>query len=178
MRTRLIALAVFALIGVTAFAPAPFMKSDHGKGGRGGDVLAQLQGTWKVADKQRRGPNGEVMQYSTSQRIVIAKGTWQFARPGVGVGGPGGGVMGKAKGGPGASSYKIVLDASRRPVEFRLKRATTTNADYMVGIIHPSGDTVKIAYCLGTAFRRQEVPMPRSFEDVPEGWYVMTLKRE
>ena len=41
----------------------------------------------------------------------------------------------------------------------------------MVGIIHPSGDTVKIVYCLGTAFRRQEVAMPRDFENVPEGWY-------
>jgi uncharacterized protein (TIGR03067 family) len=178
MRTRLIALAVFALIGVTAFAPAPFMKSDHGKGGRGGDVLAQLQGTWKIADKQRMGPNGQLMKYSTAQCIVIEKETWQFTTMrGAGLGGGPPIAKGKAKGGFGAS-YKIVLDASRRPVEFRLKRTTTTGTDYMVGIIHPSGDTVKIAYCLGTAFRRQEVPMPRSFDDVPEGWYSMTLKRE
>ena len=75
-------------------------------------------------------------------------------------------------------SYKLVLDASHRPVAFRLKRTTTTGTDYWVGILMPLGDKVKIAYCLGTTFRRQEVPMPSNFEDVPENWYVMTLKRE
>ena len=127
MCTRLIALAVFALIGVTAFCPGPVREVRPGKGGRGGDVLAaRPQGTWKIADKQRRGPNGEVMKYSTSQRIVIEKETWQFtSRPAAcGVGGPWRG-MGKARAGRGAS-YKIVLDAHRRPVEFRLKRTTTT----------------------------------------------------
>ena len=79
MRTRLIALAVFALIGVTAFAPAPFMKSKHGKK-RGGDVLAMLQGTWSITEKTRKGPNGELMKYSTTQRIVIEKESWQFSR--------------------------------------------------------------------------------------------------
>src|SRR5258707_1084028 len=124
MRTRLIALAVFALIGVTAFAPAPFMKSDHGKGGRGGDVLARLQGTWKVAEKTRMGPNGEMMKYSSSQAVIIEKETWRYSSlrgGGVAGGGPGPGAgKGKAKGGFG-TSYKIVLDTSRRPVEFRLK---------------------------------------------------------
>src|SRR3954451_23619930 len=96
MRTRLIALAVFALIGVTAFAPAPFMKSDHGKK-RGGDVLSLLQGTWKIADKTRT-MNGELMKYSTSQRIIIEKETWQFStlRAPAG-GGPGGGAAPKGK---------------------------------------------------------------------------------
>jgi hypothetical protein len=181
MRTRLIALAVFALIGAAAFAPAPFMKSDHGKN-RGRDVLSMLQGTWSIAEKTRKGPDGELMKYSTTQRIVIEKETWQFTSPRAlaGGGGPGIGAApkGKAKGGTGAVSYKIVLDASRKPVEFRLKRTTSTSTDYMVGIILPLGDRVKIAYCLGTAFRRQEVPMPTNFEDVPEGWYSMTLKRE
>src|SRR4051794_29228181 len=122
MRTRLIALAVVALVAVTAFAPAPFTKTDR-KHGRGGDVLAALQGTWTITEKTRMGPNGALSKYSTTtQKVQIEDGLWRFVSANEGK------LKAKAggKGGFGArASYKIVLDHHRRPVEFRLKRTTT-----------------------------------------------------
>jgi hypothetical protein len=177
MRTRMIALAVFALLGAAAFAPAPFVKS-HSQGRRGDrDVLAALQGRWKIVEKQRMGPDGQLLNYGTSQGVLIEEDNWQnVSRAALnGRAAP----RGKAKGGLSPLSYKIVLDTTRRPVEFRLRRSTRTGTDYMVGIIHPAGDTVKVLYCLGTAFRRGEGgSMPHDFTTIPEGWYLMTLKRD
>src|SRR5215211_1156208 len=114
MRIRFLALAIVALIGLTAFAPAPFVKPDR-KRGRGGDLLAQLQGTWSIAKKERMGPNGQVSKYSTAQKIRIEKDLWQFVSAAEGKGGRGapakggwgGGAAPKAKGkaGPFRASY-------------------------------------------------------------------------
>jgi len=184
MRIRWTALAVMALVGLTAFAPAPFIKSPRER--NPGDVLAALQGTWSTIEKQRAGPNGRMMNYSTTQKIRIEKDTWrtmtaaEIRKGGGGGGGPGpGGGKGKAFG---RASYKIELTTSVRPTEFRLKRTTgLSETDYMVGILQVNGDTVKILYRLGSsaAFGNQvEDVAPRSFDPVPEGWYLMTIKRD
>jgi uncharacterized protein (TIGR03067 family) len=177
MRIRWIALAVMALVGLTAFAPAPFIKS--GRDRNPGDVLAALQGTWSITEKQRAGPNGRLMKYSTAQKIRIEKDTWRsLSASEVNGGGVGGG---KAKG-FGRTSYKIELTSSVRPTEFRLKRTSgRVETDYMVGILQVDGDTVKLLYRLGSAaaFGGQvEDANPRGFDPVPEGWYLMTIKRD
>jgi len=177
MRIRLIALAVVAVIAVTAFAPAPFTKTDR-KRGRGGDVLAALQGTWAITEKTRMGPNGALTKYSTTtQKVQIEDGVWRYVSANEG--------KIKVKGGAGKGgafarpSYKMVLDHKRLPVEFRLKRTTSSaETDYMVGIIHVNGNTARVLYRLGSGFGRQQEAMPTSFDNVPEGWYSMTLSRD
>ena len=175
MRIRLIALAVVGLIGLTAFAPAPFVKSER-KRGHGGDVLDALQGTWSMTEKVRMGPNGNLTKYSTSQKVRIEKDAWSFVSA---LGGKGGGV-GKGKGGGfGGLRYKIVIDGKRQPVEFRVKRTNNAETDYMVGIVQVNGGTAKFLYRLGSfgPFGQNE-EMPRSFDVIPEGWYSMTLSRD
>jgi uncharacterized protein (TIGR03067 family) len=184
MRIRLIALAVVALTGMTAFAPAPFVRPDRKKDSN--DTLDALQGTWSMTDKHRVGPAGQVQKYSTSQKVRVEKDTWRFASAFEGrVKAPkgGGGLGGGPAGGFGGrtAAYKIVLDRQRRPMEFRLKRTTTTQADYMVGIIQVRGDTVRMVYRLGTGRGLGgivEEQTPRDFDKVPEGWYSMTLRRD
>lgn len=181
MRIRLIALAVLALGGLTAFAPAPFMRVDRKKES---DTLSMLQGTWSMTEKVRMGPNGQLSKYSTTQKVVIEKDSWRFstaaeakALKGV-LGGKGGGVGGGFAVAT-RTSYKIVLDNRRLPMEFRLKRTTPAETDYMVGILYVKDNTVKVLYRLGStlALRGQE-EMPRNFDTVPEGWYSMTLTRD
>jgi hypothetical protein len=192
MRIRLIALAVLAVAGLTAFAPAPFTKTDRRKDQA--DALDALQGTWSMTEKTRMGPAGQVLNYSTTtQKVRIEKDSWQFVRPGFaarggkgGKGGKGGGgglgggpAAGGFGGGPTSIAYKIVLDRKTRPMEFRIKRSTRTETDYMVGIVQVHGDTVKMLYRLGSrSGLGDDEPMPRSFDKAPEGWYSMTLKRD
>src|SRR3954469_19988163 len=107
MRVRLIALAVLAVAGLTAFAPAPFMKTDRHKGS-GGEGLAAMQGTWQVTEKTRMGPNGQWMAYATRQKLEIHEDSWQYvttlaAKGGFGKGGGIGGKGGKAT----SISYKL-----------------------------------------------------------------------
>jgi len=177
MRIRLIALAVVALIGLTAFAPAPFMKTDRRKDR--GDVLDALQGVWSITEKQRMGPNGRLLKMSASQKVRIDKDGWRYVSS-FEVNAPMAKGGGKGKGFEGGPAYKIVLDTKRNPVEFRLRRSTARDTDYMVGIVHVSGNTAKILYRLASSARRGEAQeeMPRNFETVPEGWYLMTMQRE
>jgi hypothetical protein len=138
---------------------------------RDGDVINALQGTWSITEKVRMGPNGALTKYSTAQKISIEGESWRFTSAA---------LKGKVpKGGP--IAYKIVVDRHKRhPVVFRLKRTTSadTTSDYMVGIVHVSGNTAKMLYRLGTGFPAGKDEMPRNFDTVPEGWYSMTLTRD
>jgi len=180
MRIRLIALAVMALAGLTAFAPAPFMKSGRDRAPRG-DVLAALQGTWSVSEKQRMGPNGRLSNYKTSQKIRIEEDGWSFVSSFALKGGKGGlGGLGKAPVG-GRPLYRIKVEPGRRrgPVVFRVKRTANDDAEYMVGVLHVSGDTIKMLYRLGSTFGgRAEEKMPTNFDTIPENWYLQTLTRD
>lgn len=194
MRVRLIALAVLAVAGLTAFAPAPFMKTDRHKGS-GGEGLAAMQGTWQITEKTRMGPNGQSMAYATRQKVEISEDSWQYVTTLAAKGGKGGGIGGKGGGGgfggkggvakATSINYKLVVDSKRQPNEFRVKRSLggingklgNSDVDYMIGIVQVRGDTMKMLYRLGTRSDASEV-LPRDFATVPEGWYSMTLKRE
>jgi len=171
MRNRLIALAVLAVIGLTAFAPAPLIRNER-KRDRDGDVIDALQGTWSVTEKVRMGPNGTLMKYSTAQKVCVEGEAWRFTSAAALKG------KGVAKG---AVSYKIVADPKRRPAEFRVKRAIgggDATTDYMVGIVRVTGSTAKMLYRLGTGGPGSKDEMPRDFDTIPEGWYSMTLSRD
>lgn len=170
MRIRWVAFAVLAVAGLTAFAPAPFVKPDRDRASKG-DVLAGLQGTWSVTDKQRMGPNGQLSKYSTSQKIRIEKDSWRNVLASE--------VKGKVPPkGLTKLSYKIVLSATSRPTEFRLKRTTGSELDYMIGIIEVRGDTARVLYRLGSSSFGEGQAKPQGFDTVPEGWYLMTLRRD
>jgi len=171
MRARWIAFAVVAFAGLTAFAPAPFMRADRDR--KSGDVLASLQGTWTIVDKHRMGPNGKLLKTFNSQKIQIDKDVWRYVSALVGKGG-----LAKAKGKAATIGYKLELVQSSRPTEFRVRRTGALEGDYMVGILQVDGDSARIMYRLATTALRAEQATPRGFDPVPEGWYLMTLRRD
>jgi hypothetical protein len=165
MRFRLL-VALFAVLGATAFAPAPFVKPDRNRDREEGDPLPRLQGTWSMTSKERMGPNGTVSKYSTtSQKLAIQDDSWSFVYV--------------AKGGPKLPArpmYKLEIEPGGRPARFRVRR-TTTDRDYMVGILTVEGDKAKMLYRLVTT-RPQDDATPDNFDTIPEGWYRMTLERD
>jgi hypothetical protein len=172
-RFRLL-VALVALIGLTAFAPAPFVKPDRKRDRDEGDILGKLQGTWSISSKVRMGPNGILSKYSTSQKLQIEKDAWQLTSAGMGKGGKGGGVAVKM---PARPLYKIEIEPSGYPREFKVKRNLAKGSDYMVGIVSVEGDTARMLYRLAVA-NPDDTVKPTAFEPVPEGWYLMTLKRD
>lgn len=165
MRIHLL-IALVALVGTTAFAPAPFLKTRRHRERGTMDLLPQLQGTWSITSKVRTGPNGRQTNYSTSQQIQFEKDTFQYTYKNI-----------KAKITP--VPYKFTLDPGGPPARFRIQRTSTTPAyDYMTGIITVEGDTAKMMYRLGSTGLPAKDKMPTGFDVVPEGWYLMTLKRE
>jgi len=141
---------------------------------RDGDVVDALQGTWSVTEKVRMGPNGAVTKYSTTQKVCVEGESWRFSSALA--------LKGKVPKG-GGISYKIVADSRSRPAEFRVKRTLNgdSTVDYMVGIVHVTGNTAKFLYRLGTrgpGGKDDKDEMPRNFDTIPEGWYSMTLSRD
>jgi hypothetical protein len=168
MRLRMLATALVALIGLTAFAPAPFVRPDRKRDRDGADLLASLQGTWSISSKVRMNPNGNLSKYSTSQKLRIENDTWQFVSALEG--------KGKAKGKVGRVAYRLNLDPTGYPRKFRVQRTTGTKTDYMVGILAVEGE-IKMLYRLASS-TPNDTNQPRNFADVPVGWYLMTLKRD
>jgi uncharacterized protein (TIGR03067 family) len=177
MRIRL-PLALLALIGLTAFAPAPFLKPDRKPSGDSA-LLQRMQGTWSITAKQRMGPDG-VVNYSTRQKVHIEKDQWEFLStsakaPKAGAKGP----PARAKKVPSRIGGKIVLDDKGAPRPFRFKRALgREDADYMVGILAFEGNKLRILYRLGTVDEDIPPQPPNGFLTIPQGWYLLTLERD
>ena len=76
MKVRL-CLALLALIGPLAFAPAPLPRRERG---RADEInLAGLQGSWRVTSFQTFRANGQLVPYTGgATRILIEKDRWWF----------------------------------------------------------------------------------------------------
>ncbi len=166
MRYRLL-VALIVMICATAFAPAPFIKPNRGRT-HGGEPLARLQGTWTVTSKERMS-GGSLQKFgiSNSQKLLIDKDGWQYVYDkGLGKGAA-------PKGKAGGLLYKIEIEAGQ-PHRFRVKR-TTTERDYMVGILAFEGKSVKMMYKMSAVLASDQTT-PTSFDPIPEGWYLMTIE--
>ncbi len=153
--TNRFALALVALAGLTAFAPAPFPRP--GKKTSSALDLKFLQGSWKVLKSERTTDKRYHPTQTFTDQIRIQGNTWTFVR---GSNGPQPGRL---------TSYRIEIDAAASPVRLRGYRPTDTKP-YMVGILRKQADTVQILY----GFSR---PCPENFEEPPSGCWMLILQR-
>jgi uncharacterized protein (TIGR03067 family) len=154
MHARLL-IALVAVAGLTAFAPAPFPKK--GRPAIARLDLESLSGTWKVLRIDHT-VKGRVVQGRTSAtHIQIKEGRWIFAR------GNGAALAPLA-------DYHLVLHSNRSPVWLDGARQVNANP-YMVGIVRHKRDMLEVVYGFG-------VSRPTNFDIPDAGCWRLTLQRE
>jgi uncharacterized protein (TIGR03067 family) len=154
VRLRLL-LALLALSGLTAFAPAPLPKPPR-RGAVGPLDLKRLQGVWVVEKAERTTAGAYRVVKDPVTHILIEGDLWVF-------------MQGKAKR---SSEFRLVLpDPTRTPVWFTF-RAKNQPAGGTDGLLTEEKDgRVRVLYNWGS-------PRPASFENPPAGYWALTLRRE
>jgi uncharacterized protein (TIGR03067 family) len=156
MTTR-VPFAVLVLLGLTAFAPAPFPRAARAPRGNGLS-LEGLQGQWSVVKVQTTRSRGPHTDSGTSlDHVRIAGDRWSF-------------VYGRQ-----ARSndvhYTIRVDARAQPPQLDFFHVGAKDAKpYGQAILKRQGDVVQIMYTWGGA-------RAASFEAPPDGHWLITLKR-
>jgi len=150
---------VIARTAVPAFAPAPFPRSKR-DGDREGIDMARFQGTWKVISMEIVEANNRRNRLSdwgdSGITGVRVKGNqWTYLQ----------------NGGENAS-YLVNIDTSQKPTAINWYTGSLKEQPGMLGLIRRDGDKVTILYYSTTPDNR-----PRTFENPPVGWWVLTLRR-
>src|SRR5262249_23247615 len=130
-------IGLIALIGLTAFAPAPMPKP--AKKPAVPPLMQQLNGNWRVVSTERTLKSRKLLSRvaNTSQRIRIDGKTWSY-------------VYANPDGTERTStSYQTVFDLAKSPAWLDLKREQIGTV-YLKGVISVQGDTAKFCYVLGT----------------------------
>jgi uncharacterized protein (TIGR03067 family) len=156
MRVRVI-VALIALSGLTAFAPAPFPKSGR-RGDPGVISLQNFQGNWRAVSFDSVGPNNQRSKIGLWFESVRVKGdTWIYV------------VGGKEN-----LSYRLVIDGDKRPalIDYYEVQGKPERPG-MVGIMRREGNRVTILYYATTPDARA-----KSFENVPVNWWLLVLERQ
>jgi uncharacterized protein (TIGR03067 family) len=149
MRARLL-VALLALFGVTAFAPAPLPR--RGRGAQGEITLASFQGTWKVVSFDTVGPGGRRTDVRWFQQVRVESDLWTYV-----------------VNGGNSSSYRITIEGARpAALDFITPGGRGV---IMAGIIRRQGNRVTILYYSAGP------PRPRSFEDPPDNWWLLVLEK-
>lgn len=147
-------LALLALLGLTAFAPAPFLRPER----RGDDriTLEGFQGTWRVVNMQTSRSSGKHDPYSwTVTHIRVTKDRWEF-------------MVGPQS----SNTFHIGIDPAKRPAHLNFYHQQG-GPPTGVGLIRRHGNRVLILYAWGG-----EKSRPASFEPPPDGPWLMTLERD
>jgi hypothetical protein len=157
MRLRL-AVALLALIGVTAFAPAPLPRRPKEETPVS---LQALNGDWTLIDWWRYASDGEVdhavRRCGGRQVVRIKEGTWTFCL---------------AKGDVllAGESHELAINTRRRPTGIDFLQPGTREVE-MSGSIRFNGDTVEVLYDFDVNRR------PTDFARPPRGAFYLRLTR-
>jgi len=151
-RHRLL-VALLALAGLTAFAPAPFPRSRRGE--QAVD-LNNLQGTWKIVSRLqyrsgRKQPQLEIK--SSGTHIRVAGKNW------ISLEGP------KA-----LVTWQITLDPTKKPCAIDWHFGQPQSPSW-VGLIRRKGGQVEVLY-------HSAPQRPTNFDTLPEGTYILVLQRD
>ncbi len=149
MNARL--LLCLALLGVVAFAPAPFPRT----GRRGSDVaIEQIQGTWTILKLEMTdGKGGLTDQGNYLKEVRIDRDRWSFFyrdsnnKPVI---------------------YRLGIDTSQAPAALDLTRPGAPKP-YGTGIISRRGNSMRVLYSFG-------MKRPTSFDKQPSGYWQLTLQ--
>jgi uncharacterized protein (TIGR03067 family) len=153
-------LALIALFALTAFAPAPFPKPQRE---RNEIDMKSFQGTWDVVSMEI------VRQGGRRQRLrdwgVDAKGTngvriegdcWTFLPPT-----------------DDRSDFRISIDSSTKPALIDGFPLPGDDRAGITGLIRREGNKVTVLYYATHPDQR-----PKTFDNPPIGWAILTLKRQ
>ena len=152
LRNARLLLACLALVGATAFAPAPFPRSR--KAALEGVTVERIQGDWTILQLHMTEANGGKRDQGKSlSRIRIEKDRWTFcnsdpARPSIG--------------------YLLSIDPKRTPVAIDLS-VLGQSKPYGTGIIRRKGNLMHVLYSFGKE-------RPTGFENPPAGYWHLTLQ--
>lgn len=154
---RRFGLALLALIGLTAFAPAPFPRT--GRRGQAGEIsLRTVQGFWRATSMQVSRAEGQLMPDPEERQythVRIIQDRWTF-------------TTGDREG----STLFISINPTNEAVLLNFYKRANKDAVYGVALLSRLGAQVRIAYRWG-----DETNRPHSFERLPEGLWVVTLER-
>jgi uncharacterized protein (TIGR03067 family) len=152
-RVRRVVLALLAVLGVTAFAPAPFPRTERRSAEARLDLNA-IQGVWAAVSIDVM-QNGKLRRISWGvRRIYVRKGVWGFDQDG--------------------SGFYVTLNASRRPVTIDFRSAPGEKGQTAIsGVLRLQGDTLQVLYVF-----TQPDTRPTQFEHVRDGDRLMTLRLE
>jgi uncharacterized protein (TIGR03067 family) len=158
--TRRLLIAVVALAGLTAFAPAPFPRPKRERGS-GDDISMQtVQGTWRVVSMQRTSRDGKHSPHKWAiTHIRIRDGKWTFMENHTE-----------------NTSYRLKVDGTKKPGQLDFYWTGPGNNNNimqpaMVGVIRRKGNKVEILYLPGNHQK------PTTFDPPPEGWWLLALQK-
>ena len=156
MKARFL-VALLALGGLTAFAPAPFPRPQR-RGDPGVISLPNFQGNWKAVSFDSIGPNNQKNKIGLWFQGVRVRGDrWIY-------------LVDKTEN----LSYRLVIDGNKRPalIDYYELQGKPERPG-MVGIMRREGNRVTILYYATTPESR-----PKSFETMPANWWLLVLERE
>jgi len=155
MKARLL-LALLALIGPLAFAPAPLPRRDRG---RADEInLTSFQGRWRITKRfTLRGNGKHTPRASSVTHIRIVQNRWTF-------------MTNDSEG----STLEISIDPSRKPALLNFYRlGDREQRIYGVGLIRKRAVGVEVLYHWGGPEGR-----PLDFEPPPDGFWTIEMYKE
>jgi hypothetical protein len=154
MRIRLAFLLV-ALLGVTAFAPAPLPRRSR----QAADVvsLVRMTGNWEVVSMGCYGPDKQIAYHITAwKEIRIQDGKWSFC----------------SEEGKPSHTFGLAIGGNKQPATIDFLGGDKQVS--MAGVARFRGGVLEVLY--------QTSPLPRDrlvqFENPPHGFYLFTLKKK
>src|SRR5688500_1255808 len=143
--------SLIVLLGATAFAPAPFPRPERRRDSDSVSAAA-LQGDWKVVSFDAVGPDRRLTPLGQwFQGVRIRGDRWTYL------------VDGNER-----DSFRVVIHAGRpAAIDFYLAQ----EKPYMIGLLRRQGGRVHVLYYW------MPVQRARSFEDMPQRWWLLVLER-
>jgi uncharacterized protein (TIGR03067 family) len=150
---RRVVVSLVAVLGVTAFAPAPFPKTER-RNAEPPLGLNAIQGVWAAVSIDEM-QNGKLQRISWGvRRIYVRKDVWGFDQDG--------------------SGYYVTLNSSRRPVTIDFRSSPGENGQTAIsGVLRLQGDTLQMLYVF-----TQPDTRPTQFDRLRNGDRLMTLRLE
>lgn len=153
-----IAVALFALLALTAFAPAPFPKTQRSTSTN--DItLDSFQGTWRIVSLDTVGTGGTRERGGWDfTHVRITRTRWDYLTKQ---------QLYEAEG------RRFALDPTKKPAHFHFVEQSGPQTITGPGIIRRKGNVVEIIYHWGEPGTRC-----RDFESPTVGHWYLTLERE
>jgi hypothetical protein len=154
--------ALIVLLGLTAFAPAPFPRAAR-RGGDGDAIsLQHFQGKWEHARIEWIEPNGKRREWQNGGIVAVRvkDDQWIYLSKGDVVNVTYTITVQEGRGATAIDWHSSGLNGQKQP-------------PFMLGLIKRDGDTVQILGRMGVSVDQR----PKRWNDPPVGWWLMTLKR-